>query len=71
MILGDLVTSGVEISRGLLCHRWGPIIITRRRNEKQSITAAHMLDGLEGCRNVADQKTILIPISNIEVDFSK
>ena len=37
----------------------------------QGITAANMPDGLEECRNVAVQKTLPIPISDIEADFAK
>ena len=29
MIVGDIVTSGAMVSRGLLCHIWRPIIIRK------------------------------------------
>ena len=35
------------------------------------ITGAHMLDDLEKCSNVAVQKTLPIPILDIEADFTK
>ena len=37
----------------------------------QGIMAAHMLDVLEECRNMAVQKTLPIPISYVEADCAK
>ena len=37
----------------------------------QSITAAHMIDGLEEYRNVAVQHTLPVPISDVEADCAK
>ena len=37
----------------------------------QGITDEHMFDGFEECRNVAIQKTLPIPISDVEANCAK
>ena len=39
--------------------------------DTQGIMAAHIIDGLEECRNFAVQQTLLLPILDVEADCAK